>query len=179
MCMTDIGILLKLKNLISLRNDDERRISLGVETVITVVEGDLLNATEDIIGHQVNCQSVMGSGVAKVVRDRYPIVYSEYISLSEKHHPVELLGRCQVVNTKENKFVANLFGQLNYGYDGRQYTNYDALRNALRELSEYAKTNDLSVALPYKIGSDRGGADWNEVQKIIEEEFDEVTLYKL
>ncbi|WP_396136111.1 hypothetical protein [Brevibacillus brevis] len=36
---------------------------------VKIVNGDLLQATEDIIGHQVNCQCVMGSGVAKFERE--------------------------------------------------------------------------------------------------------------
>ena len=31
--------------------------------MLKVIDGDLLDAKEDIIGHQVNCQGVMGSGV--------------------------------------------------------------------------------------------------------------------
>lgn len=32
-----------------------------------VVIGDITEATEDLILHQVNCQNIMGSGVAKVL----------------------------------------------------------------------------------------------------------------
>lgn len=45
---------------------------------IQIVNGDLLEANEDILGHQVNCQGVMGSGIAKILRDRYPNLYPEY-----------------------------------------------------------------------------------------------------
>jgi hypothetical protein len=47
-------------------------------------------------------------------------------------------------------------------------------------LKKLAMENNLSVALPYKIGSDRGGADWNEVRAMIDEVFSDyqVTLYK-
>lgn len=37
---------------------------------VKIVNGDLLHATEDIIGQQVNCQGVMGSGVAKLMKER-------------------------------------------------------------------------------------------------------------
>lgn len=41
--------------------------------------------------------------------------------------------------------------------------------------------HQISVALPYKIGCGRGGADWEVVYKIIEEELSsfEVELWKL
>lgn len=40
---------------------------------------------------------------------------------------------------------------------------------------------EFNVAMPYKIGSDRGGADWDKIMDILLEEFTDVdlTLYKL
>ena len=32
--------------------------------------GNLLNAPQKVIAHQVNCQGKMGSGVAKAIRDK-------------------------------------------------------------------------------------------------------------
>lgn len=146
--------------------------------MIKFVEGDLLEAEEDIIGHQVNCQGVMGSGVAKQIKDRFPVAYNEYKKSFKYTMKKFLLGRCQIIIT--DKYIANLFGQFDYGY-GKQQTDYDALKNALMELKWYAKENELTVALPFKIGSDRGGADWNIVYGIIEEVFRDykITLYKI
>ena len=153
--------------------------------MIKVVEGDLLQAKEDIIGHQVNCQNKMNSGVAKSIRQKYPIVFenfkqlsSFYINSGTQH---DLLGKLQIVKVEEGKWVANLFGQFNYGYDGGKYTNEKMLYQALLELREIAEENGMSVALPYKLGSDRGGADWSVVEGYILKAFEgyEVTLYKL
>ena len=44
--------------------------------MVTVVKGNLLDATEIVIAHQVNCQKKMNSGVAKAIREKYPIVFS-------------------------------------------------------------------------------------------------------
>ena len=46
--------------------------------MIKVVKGNLLDATEAIIAHQVNCQKKMNSGVAKAIREKYPIVFDIY-----------------------------------------------------------------------------------------------------
>ena len=35
--------------------------------MIKIVDGSLLDATEDILCHQVNCQGNMGAGVAKLL----------------------------------------------------------------------------------------------------------------
>lgn len=39
---------------------------------VVIKEGNVFDSDAKIICHQVNCQGVMGSGVAKEVRERYP-----------------------------------------------------------------------------------------------------------
>ena len=61
-------------------------------------------------------------------------------------------------------YVANMFGQYEYGRDKTYiYTNYTALRTCLTELAEFASSTKRIIALPYKIGCDRGGGDWSGV----------------
>lgn len=149
---------------------------------VNVTIGDLLNAKESIIGHQVNCQGVMGSGIAKALRDRYNTLYPSYKQYCAQHHsPDELLGKCQIVQ-EGSRHIANLFGQLDYGRQKKKvYTNDEALRTSLAALREYAVQNQLSVALPYGIGCGLANGDWNVVSEILEEVFSDydVMLYKL
>jgi O-acetyl-ADP-ribose deacetylase (regulator of RNase III) len=46
--------------------------------MIHYVKGNLLDSNCDYICHQVNCQGVMGSGIARQIRERYPVVYLYY-----------------------------------------------------------------------------------------------------
>ncbi len=153
--------------------------------MLTIINGDLLQAKEDVICHQVNCQGKMNSGVAKSIRVAYPDVYHEYMTLYEEYMQAgmqkDLLGRVQGVEVGENKFVVNIFGQYNYGYDGGQYTNTNALYEGFRVIRKNAEIAGLSVAMPYMIGCYRGGADWKEVENLLLKAFDgyQVTLYKL
>lgn len=149
--------------------------------MVKYVKGNLLDASENIIGHQVNAQGVMGSGLAKQIRSKYPEAYIAYKEYSEQNSPYDLLGRCQLVTAGENKWVANLFGQLNYGRGKYRYTDYDALRTALTSLKEAAKRIDVSVALPKFIGCGLANGDWNVVSEIVEEVFEdyEVTIYEI
>ena len=39
--------------------------------MIQIIEGNLFDSNAHIIAHQVNCQGVMGSGVAKQVKERF------------------------------------------------------------------------------------------------------------
>ena len=43
-----------------------------------IIYDDITKSNADYICHQVNCQGVMGSGVAKAIRDKWPQVYEEY-----------------------------------------------------------------------------------------------------
>ena len=52
-----------------------------------VVSGNLLEIEEGIICHQVNCQGVMGAGVAKTIASRYPQVLSAYRELCDTPTP--------------------------------------------------------------------------------------------
>lgn len=155
--------------------------------MIRHVVGNLFNGDVDIIAHQVNCQGIMGSGVAKQVRERFPNVFRYYRHMCERYqNKPELLGSAQFVSVKQpdgrHITIANLFAQLTYGYDKRLYTSYDALRASLRRLNQHAvATNSNRIGLPYKIGCDRGGGDWGVVYKIICEELHDcdVTLFEL
>lgn len=152
--------------------------------MIKIINGDLLQAKEDIIAHQVNCQGVMGSGVAKQIREKFPDAYSDYKTMVDYHKKAEggtkeLLGKVQAVKIN-SKWICNIFGQHAYGHDGKLYTSTDSLYEAFKTIRTYAERVGLSVALPYMIGCYRGGADWKLVEDLLLKAFDgyEVTLYK-
>ena len=141
---------------------------------IVYINGNLLDAQTDVIAHQVNCQGVMGSGVAKQIRDKWPNVYKHYYSLyCEKiENTQDLLGRCQLVEINNNQHVANLFGQNYYGRDGKRYTSYDGIYDALTSLAVQMMDNGMeSLALPYNMSSCLGGADWEVILAMINSVF--------
>lgn len=145
--------------------------------MIKHIKCDIFESGADVICHQVNCQGVMGSGIAKQVRDKYPLVYREYKKWCDIYSPKALLGTSQFINTSKEygtQFVGifNLFGQEKFGYDGKCYTDY----NALYKCFEKVKVNlpsfkKYTVAFPYLMACHRGGGDWNIVYKMIEEVF--------
>ena len=61
-----------------------------------------------------------------------------------------------------------MFAQQYYGYDGKKYTSYDAFANCLEQICD-AVPKDKKIGFPYKIGCDRGGANWNIISAMIEE----------
>lgn len=137
--------------------------------MIKHIKCDIFESGADVICHQVNCQGVMGSGIAKQVRERYPWVYAEYKECCSLSPDYILLGGYQQVYIDEKRVVLNVFGQRYYGYDKKCYTNYDALKQAFEDISK--TYHNKIIAIPYLMGCARGGGDWNIVYKIIEEVF--------
>lgn len=145
------------------------------------VEGDLLEAKEDIYGHQVNCLGIMEAGIALQIKKRFSTVYSQYKKCCEENDKNKsLLGCCFIVPTESGKSIANLFGQYEIGV-GKVRTEYRHLEASLMALKDFAKKNRLSVGLPFQLGSGLAGGDWNVIKDIIKNVFDDysVTIYKL
>ena len=151
-----------------------------------IIYDDITKSNADYICHQVNCQGVMGSGVAKAIRDKWPQVYEEYKKFFEdtrnrllsyytlKIPPIDvsqhILGQIQKIEVDPHnaKYVINMFAQEWYGYDGVRYTSYDAFWECLHHIKETARPKS-TIAFPYKIGCERGGANWNIISTMIEE----------
>ena len=135
--------------------------------------GDIVNDDYPFFCQQVNCKGVMGSGLAKQIRDKYPYVYTEYRELVDRHK--NLLGHIQLVHMTgvNQRICINMFSQDGYGRD-KQYTDYDAFRNCLdviaNELMSYSPNGHYhTIAFPYKIGCGLAGGDWNIIKKMLEE----------
>ena len=140
--------------------------------MIKHIKCDIFESGADAILHQVNCQGVMGSGIAKQVKEKYPWVYAHYKRFCKNFRNKEdLLGFKQGIYINEKQEIINIYSQLNYGYDGKCYTDYDALEKALKSVNDFYKGK--TIAIPYLMGCARGGGDWNIVYKMIEEIFDE------
>lgn len=146
--------------------------------MIKHIKCDIFNSGADMICHQVNCQGIMGSGIAKQVREKYPVVYEEYKKKCDIYSPKALLGIAQFVGTQSKHNtpflgIFNLYAQENFGYDGKQYTNYNALYKCLEKVKESVPVNPTGekyvVAIPYKMSCCRGGANWELVFGLIED----------
>ena len=146
--------------------------------------GNLLESDCDYICHQVNCQGKMNSGIAKSIREKWPVVYDEY---KAKYDNTEddilrncssfefapdvsevLLGDIQSVLVNSNKTVINMFAQQHYGYDGRRYTSYDAFWSCLGKIKDIVPKGK-KIGFPGRIGCVRGGANWNVIYEMISE----------
>lgn len=142
--------------------------------MIKIIKGDVFDTNARIIAHQVNCQGVMESGVAKQVRERYPELYKRYV-----RYP-KVLGTVFIFDVHSLRKIANLYAQDQYGYDGKIYTDMEALRMCFQTLNDFAKEHKYTIAMPYKIACGLGGANWDEVYNMIEDIFEvDVELWRL
>jgi O-acetyl-ADP-ribose deacetylase (regulator of RNase III) len=132
------------------------------------VIGNLLDSNCDYICHQVNCQGVMGSGIAKQIRERWPEVYESYKELCTNHGAMTLLGTIDIVGTKTGRDVINMFSQFYYGYNGNRFTSYDAFCRALEQIRDFIKPNS-TIGFPKNIGCGLGGGNWKVISALIEE----------
>ena len=148
--------------------------------MVKIVNGNLLDAKENVICHQVNCQGVMGSGVAKAIREKWPDVYRLYKIRCHDRDSEDLLGSVCWAENGQLQMIANMFAQNLYGYDGNRYTSYDAFYMCLENIRDTIPEH-MSIAFPYKIASDRGGASWDVIYAMICDVLGdrEVTIYKL
>jgi O-acetyl-ADP-ribose deacetylase (regulator of RNase III) len=134
--------------------------------MIQYVKGDLLGATQKVIAHGCNAQGVMGSGVAKSIREKWPNVYEVY---NLKHRVFGLqLGDIIPVATLDGKTVVNCITQEFYGRDGKRYVDYDAIRTCMEKINNRAESWEVAeVAIPM-LGAGLGGGEWDIIEDIIE-----------
>ena len=155
--------------------------------MVHYVKGNLLDSNCDYICHQVNCQGVMGSGIAKQIRERWPEVYDAYREKHERYmraglSELDMLGELGVVYIAERDcFVINMYTQRKYGYDGKRYTSYDTFADCLNQISGFVP-DGYTIGFPKNIGCGLGGGNWKVISALIEEilgdEFD-VYIYEL
>ena len=120
-----------------------------------------------VVVHGCNAQGVMGSGVAKVVRNDFPGAYYEYI---RRHEEFGLtLGEIIPVPVLPGRWIINAITQEFYGRDGKRYVSYDAIRNSFDRVAEFAEANNIETINYPKIGAGLGGGNWDHIAEIIDE----------
>ncbi len=147
---------------------------------ITAFQQAQLNGnTGTYLAHCCNAQGVMGSGFARVVRERLNNAYVEY-----KYHlkDRELCGVSPMGDLSHADNVINLIAQENYGRDphnrGERQVHYGYLAKALRRAATMFSSYDeeRTLIVPYKMCCDRAGGDWDVVVELLEVTFEGWTV---
>lgn len=138
---------------------------------IKVIAGDICTVDTGVIVHGCNAQGVMGSGVAKAIRSKYPQVFEDYKN-HEQAYGYELgdIVSTQIIDKEEDIdiVIVSAITQLQYGKDKRRYVNYEALAVVFESIENIAKHfGHTQVHFPL-IGCGLGGGSWEVVSAIIE-----------
>ncbi len=147
--------------------------------MIEYIEKSVTDVEMGIVAHGVNCQGKMGSGVAKAIRAKWPIVYEAYKKQSTGE---VVLGGCQLItiNSDNSLHVANCYTQKFYGSDGGKYADANAVGRSMEVVGMFADIYDIPVFMP-RIGCGLGGLDWDKdvlpVMEYVAEVYNSVTFY--
>lgn len=146
--------------------------------MVLEIKGDIRDTPIKNIAHGVNCQGVMGSGVARALFEKWPKVREEYLRFHEngKSRGLEskdFLGKNQYISITKlfdgvgynipEKQVINMHTQLNFGSGDKQYVDYASIMMCFNDLFDVE-----AVAVP-KIGAGLAGGDWSIIKKIMVE----------
>lgn len=155
--------------------------------MITIIQANILDATEKYIGHQVNCVSKNAAGVAAVLFAHFP--YSDiYSNRTHNDFPGHIIISG---NGKNERLILNLLAQYHPGKPNPNSTldNAKAREGYFWQcLLAISKIDNVeSVALPFGVGCGLAGGNWDNYYRMLKN-FDliinqtqrvETRLYKL
>lgn len=135
--------------------------------MVKYVKGNLvkmaLEGEFDIIMHGCNCFNTMGAGIAKTIREVFPVAY--VADCQTRSGDIDKLGTYTEAEMDCGVTVVNLYTQ--YGFTGEQPAEYSALNQALSIWATTHVHDGERIGLPW-IGAGLGGLDINVVKDIVE-----------
>lgn len=142
------------------------------------IQGDLFeHAKSGYLIHGCNAQGVMGSGVARIVKEKWPHVFEEYHNWHEAGVQISStmeLGKFQAVEAEKGLVVLNAITQDLFGTYQRQ-VDYDAVARIFESLVRYLP-DGATLYMPM-IGAGLGGGNWNIIKTIIQETLNEKDVH--
>lgn len=143
------------------------------------IHGNLLDLAESgkfsVIVHGANCFNVMGAGIAKQIKDRYPKAYlidqcTEAGDMSKlgkfTQAYIDIHGKSYVSFT-----IINAYTQFGMLPRSKINADYDAITNVFKQIKLLYDMNPQApcrIGIP-KIGAGLAGGDWDIIEKIIDE----------
>lgn len=136
--------------------------------MISYHNGNVLDSDCDIICHQVNLQGVMGGGLAKQIADRFPRCEEQYQDIIKQF---DMRGDVHFFcyhGKGYGRYIANCFSQ-NENFE----TNYSWVKKCFDKVLKFAKSFGWkTVAVPKNYGCGIAKGDWNKVEKILKDVFE-------
>lgn len=147
---------------------------------IELVKGCLLDAFDkgdvSIIGHCCNMQHVMGAGIAKQIKQRYPQAFIADGHWHKQHKDTRAFfstALAPIAGDTKQGIIFNLYGQVRYGRETR-HLHYGLIARALNAMA-YHCSNE-TVGFNYNMGCGNAGGDWTVVYELIEASFKSINV---
>lgn len=125
--------------------------------------GDLFAGTWQALGHGVNCEGLMGAGIAKPFKEKFPLMYDQYALMCKRGmlNP----GDYMPFYVGNGRWVYNIASQRKPGADARVRALVNGTVGALVHARQWGVKE---IALP-RIGCGIGGLDYDsEVRPALE-----------
>jgi len=156
---------------IPVRNDSAftGTVESEAQTLITYLETSVFESPAQTLVNTVNTVGVMGKGIAKEFKARYPKMYPEYRRLCDEHRlAVGSLhlwrGQKRWVLNFPTKTTWKLPSKIEYITAGLQ-----------KFVESYARMGITSISFP-PLGCGNGNLDWSDVRPIMEEYLRRVSI---
>jgi O-acetyl-ADP-ribose deacetylase (regulator of RNase III) len=136
--------------------------------MIRTLKGNILSSTTHAIVIPVNCVGVMGAGLAKQFKQKYPEVFVTYYKACMRGALSE--GDCFTVNHND-KGKSVLFILAATKNHWRDDSNLDKVKNCIVRIKEIVENNHIpSVSIP-ALGAGLGKLEWSDVEKALHDTF--------
>lgn len=136
---------------------NDRADTMGIE----FVHGDIFRANVEALVDPVNCVGIMGKGLAREFRRRFPGASEEYMHFCRKGGMVP--GRLHISSEKGVVVIA-----LPTKRHWRDPSYMQDIEAGLETLAKDVKRLEIkSIALP-ALGCGNGGLPWKDIKRVIE-----------
>jgi len=139
---------------------------------------DVTAVERGVVAHGVNCAGVMNSGVARAIRNKWPVVYERFL-----RHPKgkQVLGEADIIHIPDEELiVVNCYTQVFYGYGGGKYADANAIEKSMNRVMQIANLMEYPVYIP-RIGCGLGGLKWEKdvepMLKGLTEDYERINIF--
>ena len=137
---------------------------------IQIVKGSLFDSDCQALVNTVNCVGVMGAGLAKQFKDRYPTYFDDYVYKCRRGYIQT--GYVDIFRSLVKRYppIIISFPTKRHWKESSKIDYIDSglahLKTTLETLQNNEGFEDLSVAIP-PLGCGLGGLRWSEVKDLI------------
>jgi O-acetyl-ADP-ribose deacetylase (regulator of RNase III) len=133
-------------------------------------KGTIFNTEAKTIVNTVNCEGVMGRGLALEFRLRYPSMYNNYIDNCKSK---ELrIGKPKLYKVSDDEWILNFPTKNSWKHPSK----LEYIRSGLEYFRKnYERADINSIAFP-KLGTNNGGLKWDTVHELMKEYLSDIDL---